>query len=123
VPSGLVLPNVYGPAIGPFGTNNKYRLAYTQQIPANRFTQQSTGVPLAEGPTVFSQAFFNTTGVGVGQVNVLYAGNGDALILLGNAPQSQTIGVGNGSTTTCCSAPTFVRGSTAMENWPSTPRR
>ena len=40
--------------------------------------QSATGSPLAEGPTAFAQAFFNATGVDVGQINAIYPGNGTA---------------------------------------------
>lgn len=101
--SGFGSPNVYGPFLGPFGAANKFRLAFSREIPANRLTQQASGLPLAEGPTNFDQAFWNGAGVGVGQIDVVYPGIGSVVALLGNQPQSQTIGIGNGSNATFCS--------------------
>jgi hypothetical protein len=95
---------VYGPTIGPFSSHNKYRINYTAPIPANRFTQQSTGV-LAEGATNFNQAFFNASGgMGVGENNQVFPGISSMVAFLGNQPQTQTIGIGNNSTTKFCSS-------------------
>jgi hypothetical protein len=95
---------VYGPTIGPFSSHNKYRIDYTAPIPANRFTQQSTGV-LAEGATNFNQAFFNASGgMGVGENNQVFPGISSMVAFLGNQPQTQTIGIGNGSQAAFCSS-------------------
>ena len=102
--SGGYSPDVYGPFIGPFASGNKYRLAYTQAIPANRLTQQSSGLPLAEGPTAFAQAFWNASGIGPGTIELVYAGVSSLVTELGAQTQNQTLGVGNGSTTAFCSA-------------------
>ena len=102
--AGPAATQAYGPTIGPF-SNNKYQIAYTVPIPANRFTQQSSLIPLGEGPTNFSRTFsIGSGGLGLGENDQIFPGIGSLIALLGNQTQTQTIGVGNGSQTTFCSS-------------------
>ncbi len=95
-------PAVYGPALGSNPSGNKLRLAFSQGMPANRF---SGGLTLPEGPTQWNQAFWNATGTGFGQNNsTISAGIGSIITQIGNQPQITTIGIGNGSTTAYCSS-------------------
>ena len=74
-------------------------------IPANRFTQQGSLIPLGEGPTNFSRTFsFGAGALGLGENDQIFPGIGTLIALLGNQPQTQTIGVGNGSQTAFCSS-------------------
>ncbi len=89
-------PLVYGPAIG------KFRQAYAQAFS----TTQYTGA-WAEGQTALSNDYFRLTGVGVGQLTNIIDGNWSGLSILGNTVQTETVGIGDGTSTTWCSKATL----------------
>jgi hypothetical protein len=90
-------PNVPGPAFG------KYRPWYAQAIPANRFTQQANGV-MSEGMTAYAQTFTNATGVGAGLIDDVIVGTGSVVSMVGGQTQTETVGIGDGSSTSWCSS-------------------
>ena len=90
-------PIVPGPAFG------KYRPWYAQAIPANRFTQQVSGV-MSEGMTTLAQTFNNATGVGTGLINAVIVGTGSVVSMIGGQNQTQTLGIGDGSSMSWCSS-------------------
>ena len=90
-------PIVPGPAFG------KYRPWYAQAIPANRFTQQVGGV-MSEGMTTLAQTFNNATGVGTGLINAVIVGTGSVVSMIGGQNQTQTLGIGDGSSVSWCSS-------------------
>jgi hypothetical protein len=91
------LPNLPGPAFG------KYRPGYAQAIPSNRFTQQTTGV-MSEGMTAFAQTFNNATGVGAGLIDDVVVGSSSIISTVGGQKQTQTVGIGDGSSVSWCSS-------------------
>ena len=90
-------PIVIGPSFG------KYRPQYIQAIPANNASQTETG-QLPEGLTNFAQVFYNATGVASGVIDAVIDGTGSMVSELGGQKQVQTLGIGDGSSVSWCSA-------------------
>ena len=90
-------PIVIGPSFG------KYRPQYIQAIPANNASQTETG-QLPEGLTNFAQVFYNATGVASGVIDAIIDGTGSMVSELGGQKQVQTLGIGDGSSVSWCSA-------------------
>jgi fibronectin-binding autotransporter adhesin len=90
-------PQVTGPGFG------KYRPQYAQAIQANRFSQ-SAAFYMNEGPTALAQTFTNASGVGIGLTNVITDGAWSMLPMIGGQKQIETVGIGNGSSTSWCSS-------------------
>ena len=90
-------PIVTGPAFG------KYRPNFSQALPANRFSQESAGL-MSEGMTDLAQVFYNAIGVGVGQIDAVINGTGSLISTIGGQKQNETVGIGDGSSVTWCSA-------------------
>ena len=92
-------PIVIGPAFG------KYRPQYAMALPDNRFYQSPAGATLMpEGPTALAQTFYNATGVGAGLIDAIINGTGSMVSTIGGQKQTETVGIGDGSSTTWCSA-------------------
>ena len=107
----------YGGWAGAFGGNEHYLQG--PPVTANfvpgqaagyagdRFGVGGTGIPISEGVSAFDQELTNTFGVPATFLSATRDGVGAGLYTLGNVAQTQTIGAGDGSTLTWCSASKF----------------
>ena len=85
-----------------------YAPAQTLMLAGDRYGVAGASSPyMAEGMGNFEQGLANAFGWPVGIVNGEHDGVDATLLTLGNIAQTQTVGVGNGSATTWCSAATF----------------
>ena len=73
----------------------------------DRFGVGPVGAPLSEAFSAFDQELLNAFGVPATLLSATRDGVGIGLATLGNAAQTQTIGAGDGSTLTWCSASKF----------------
>jgi hypothetical protein len=100
-----------------FGGNEKYLQGppitanFVPGQPINnagdRFGVGGSGIPISEAVSAFDQKLLNVTGVPATFLSATRDGVGVGLYTLGNAAQTQTIGAGDGSTLTWCSASKF----------------
>ena len=90
------LPSVFGPAFG------KFQQSYSQALPADQFNAGWN-----EGQIDLAQDYYNATGIGVGQIDVVQPGNWAGQYLFGNVTQTATVGIGDGSSSTWCSASSY----------------
>jgi hypothetical protein len=101
-------------AHSPFANNEQYLAGppvTANFVPAqalatagDRFGINGAGIPLSEAGVVFEQLMNNAFGWPQSLLNITHDGIGNLLMSLGNAAQTQTVGVGDGSTTQWCSA-------------------
>jgi hypothetical protein len=70
----------------------------------DRFGVTGYGVPLSEAAGTFEQLLGNAFGWPAGYIEWSHDGVGSLIWTIGGATQTQTVGVGNGSATTWCSA-------------------
>lgn len=73
----------------------------------DRFGVGGAGAPLSEAVSAFDQELSNAFGVPASFLSATRDGVGIGLATLGNVTQTQTVGVGDGSTLTWCSASKF----------------
>ena len=59
---------------------------------------------MVEGLTTLAQTFTNATGVGTGIIQVYVDGTGTATSMIGGQNQTQTLGIGDGSSVSWCSS-------------------
>lgn len=76
-------------------------------IAGDRFGITGLGNPLSEGVGTFEQLLTNAFGWPASFTDMTHDGVGNLIMTLGNVTQTQTVGVGNGSSTTWCSASKF----------------
>ena len=88
---------VYGPSLNSFRPNN------TQSKPLNNYSQAPANQPQTEPTTVFDQTFYNKAGYGAAFLDLTLNGTWDVPSIVGNQAQYQTIGIGDGASTTWCS--------------------
>jgi len=77
----------------------------------NRFQGGGQYSILPECQLAIAQSFWNLTGVPISEANLVRNGVGVFLPLLGNQPQTQTLGVGDGTSTEWCSSSTYCANS------------
>ena len=85
--------------------------AQTNMVAGDRFGVLGAGIPLSEGIGDYEQQLTNAFGWPVVMINSVRDGVGIAPEIMGGVAQSQTIGVGDGTTTTWCSASKFCAAS------------
>ena len=73
----------------------------------DRFGITGAGNPLSEGVGTFEQLLTNAFGWPASFIAMDHDGIGNILMTGGNVTQTQTVGVGNGTATTWCSASKF----------------
>lgn len=107
---------------GPFGSGDEAYLtgppiagyfvpARSINYAGDRYGVSYSGIPLSEGVAAFDQTLSNAYGFPAAMINGARDGVGAILDTLGTVAQSQTVGLGDGSTLDWCSAPTFCASS------------
>ena len=102
-----------------------YLPAQTIMMAGDRFGVLGAGLPFSEGISVYEQLLTNAFGWPVTVINTARDGIGITPETMGGVIQTQTVGLGDGSTTTWCSASKFcpTAGASRLDRYSSTRRR